>query len=45
MAILAAPGAFAKDKHPKPEPKDAIEVVGHIPVSGNPVLRFESSNH
>lgn len=38
----------AKDKKKKPlpkDPQDAIEVVGHIPTSGGPVIRFSSTQH
>jgi hypothetical protein len=47
LAILA-PLASAKDKKPKAspqEPKDAIEVVGHIPPSDGPVTRFLTTQH
>lgn len=45
IAAVAATGAFAKNKTPKPPPKDTIEVVGHIPLSGSPVVRFQSTQH
>lgn len=35
----------AKDKKAKVEPKDAIQVVGHIPLSGAPVKRFFTTQH
>ena len=40
--------AGAKDKKPKaspPDPKDAIEVVGHIPAADSPVTRFLTTQH
>jgi hypothetical protein len=43
-----APAANAKNKKIKvtpPEPKDEIEVVGHIPSTGGPVRRFLSTQH
>ncbi len=44
--LILAPGASAKDKKPKaPNPKDEIEVVGHIPLTGGPVKRFVSTQH
>jgi hypothetical protein len=35
----------AKNKNPKPDPKDQIEVVGHIPATGGPVSRFVATQH
>lgn len=35
----------AKDKKNKAEPKDAIQVVGHIPLTGGPVKRFFTTQH
>jgi hypothetical protein len=44
--LVLASGANAKDKKPKaPDPKDQIEVVGHIPLTGGPVKRFLSTQH
>jgi hypothetical protein len=44
--LLLTPGANAKDKKPKPpDPKDEIEVVGHVPLTGGPVKRFLSTQH
>jgi hypothetical protein len=39
--------AHAKDKTkvPPAPPKDEIQVVGHIPLIGGPVTRFESTQH
>jgi hypothetical protein len=45
IVAAVASGALAKDKTPKPQPKDTIEVVGHIPLSGSPVVRFQSTQH
>jgi hypothetical protein len=50
IALLAAfaaaiPAASAKDKHPKEAPKDEIQVVGHIPLTGGPVRRFLLTDH
>jgi hypothetical protein len=43
-----APAVYAKDKKnktPAASPKDAIEVVGHIPASDGPVKRFLTTQH
>lgn len=45
LAIVSASGLYAKDKHPKPDPQDAIEVVGHIPLANGPVRRFLATQH
>jgi hypothetical protein len=54
VAIIAAatlafsPIGQAKDKKKKPPPKDpqdAIEVVGHVPAYGGPVIRFLTTQH
>src|ERR1700722_6801251 len=39
--------AQAKDKTkvPPSPPKDEIQVVGHIPLIGGPVTRFQSTQH
>ncbi len=34
-----------KAKVPPPPPKDEIQVVGHIPLIGGPVTRFQSTQH
>jgi hypothetical protein len=43
-AAMLAP-LSAKDKKAKAEPKDAIQVVGHIPLTGGPVKRFFTTQH
>jgi hypothetical protein len=44
--LILTSGADARDKKPKaPDPKDQIEVVGHIPLTGGPVKRFLSTQH
>ncbi len=46
--ITLAPLASAKDKKTKTapaDPKDAIEVVGHIPPTDGPVTRFLTTQH
>jgi hypothetical protein len=43
--LILAPGANAKDKKPKADAKDEIEVVGHIPLTGGPVKRFLATQH
>jgi hypothetical protein len=46
--VTLAPLAGAKDKKPKAtpaDPKDAIEVVGHIPPTDGPVTRFLTTQH
>jgi hypothetical protein len=46
--LLLAPALNAKDKKPKTEPaapQDAIEVVGHVPLTGGPVTRFLTTQH
>jgi len=48
LALLAVGTAAAKDKRPKAPPKsaqDAIQVVGHLPVTGGPVTRFVATQH
>lgn len=35
----------AKDKKPQADPKDAIQVIGHIPLTGGPVTRFFTTRH
>ncbi|HLH37606.1 MAG TPA: hypothetical protein VKX39_00540 [Bryobacteraceae bacterium] len=35
----------ARDKKAKADPKDAIQVVGHIPLTGGPVTRFFTTQH
>jgi hypothetical protein len=41
-----APNACAKDKKAQAAgPKDEIEVVGHIPLTGGPVRRFLATQH
>ncbi|MGA2115025.1 MAG: hypothetical protein ABSH56_09790 [Bryobacteraceae bacterium] len=46
--IVFPAAAPAKDKKPKPaptEPRDAIEVVGHVPSANGPVTRFLFTQH
>ncbi len=44
--LILAPCASAKDKKSKAsDPKDEIEVVGHIPLTGGPVKRFLTTQH
>jgi hypothetical protein len=42
---MLAPLGNAKNKNPKADPKDEIEVAGHIPVKGGPVSRFLATQH
>ncbi len=45
---MLAPSVSARNKNPKAQPqapKDEIEVVGHIPLSGGPVRRFLATQH
>jgi hypothetical protein len=47
LLMMAAAGE-AKDKKNKPAPKDPqdqIEVVGHVPLNGEPVRRFLPTQH
>jgi hypothetical protein len=47
LLVCGSP-AYAKDKKakaPPSPPKDQIEVVGHIPLVGGPVTRFQSTQH
>ncbi len=44
-AAILALGLYAKDKHPKPDPQDAINVVGHIPLTNGPIRRFQATQH
>ncbi len=43
--VIAAAPASAKNKKPAPDPKDEIQVVGHIPLTGGPVKRFLETQH
>lgn len=46
--LALAPAANAKDKKPKAPPsapKDEIEVVGHITLTGDPVRHFFTTQH
>jgi hypothetical protein len=44
--LAGGSAADAKDKKATPAPpKDTIEVVGHIPLVGGPVTRFQSTQH
>lgn len=46
--VVLAPVASAKNKKPKAlpqDPKDAIEVAGHIPLTDGPVTRFLTTQH
>jgi hypothetical protein len=48
VASIAVPAGQAKDKKPKPapkEPQDEIQVVGHVPLTGGSVTRFVSTQH
>lgn len=42
---MLAPFGSAKDKKNKANPKDEIEVVGHIPLNGVTVNRFIATQH
>ena len=42
---MLAPLGSAKDKKPKADPKDQIEVVGHMPLADGPVNRFIATQH
>ncbi len=42
---MLAPLGSARDKKPKTDPKDQIEVVGHIPLNGVTVSRFMATEH
>jgi hypothetical protein len=44
-ATLFAPLGAARDKKPKEDPKDTIEVVAHIPLTDGSVTRFISTPH
>jgi len=47
-ASIAIPGGQAKEKKPKPapkEPQDEIQVVGHVPLTGGAVTRFIATQH
>jgi hypothetical protein len=47
IVVLAAavPSLDAKDKKPKSDPQDAIEVIAHIPATSGPVRRFMKTQH
>jgi hypothetical protein len=42
---MLAPFGAAKNKKPKADPQDSIEVVGHIPLTDGPVKRFIATQH
>lgn len=44
-SLIVAPFASAKNKPKTADPKDQIEVVGHIAQTNGPVLRFLSTQH
>ena len=44
MMLLASLGA-AKNKKPKDDPKDQIEVVGHVALASSAVKRFIATQH
>jgi len=44
MTMLASVGA-AKNKKPKEDPKDQIEVVGHVALASGAVKRFIATQH
>jgi hypothetical protein len=46
--VVVAPAVFAKEKKPKPapkEPQDEISVVGHVPAEGTTIRRFVTTTH
>jgi hypothetical protein len=43
--IIVSPSLNAKGKKSKAAPKDEIEVVGHVPLTGGPVNRFFTTQH
>jgi hypothetical protein len=44
--LALSPCASARNKKPKAaDPKDEIEVVGHVPLAGGPVKRFLATQH
>jgi hypothetical protein len=46
VGLALAPSSSAKDKKSKASnPKDEIEVAGHIPLTGGPVMRFLATQH
>jgi hypothetical protein len=47
LAAVAAfaPAIHAKDKVKPPVPKDEIQVIGHVPVSDGPIIRFLPTQH
>ena len=45
LLATALPSLDAKDKKPKSDPKDSIEVVAHLPASSGPVRRFMTTQH
>lgn len=44
MAVAIGP-LGAKDRHKAPPPQDQIEVVAHLPLSGEPATRFVLTQH
>ena len=42
---MLAPFGNAKDKKPKADAKDGIEVIGHVPLSGSAVTQFIATQH
>jgi hypothetical protein len=45
VSTTLAPSVSARNKKAEPAPKDEIEVVGHIPLTGGPVRRFQATQH
>ncbi|MFZ0340448.1 MAG: hypothetical protein WAL45_20655 [Terracidiphilus sp.] len=44
-ATMLAPLGTARNKKPKEDPKDQIEVVGHVPLASSAVKRFIATQH
>ena len=45
VLVAAVPSLDGKDKKPKFDPQDAIEVIAHIPATSGPVRRFMTTQH
>ncbi len=44
--VLSSTVLYGRDKHPKPDrPQDRIQVVAHIPATGEEIVRFLSTQH
>jgi hypothetical protein len=43
--LASSVGLYGKDKHQKAEPQDQIQVIAHLPVTGDAIVRFMATQH